>query len=54
MRNILRAVIPVLFLLGITTVEAQPGCPAVITTPNVTVPCGQTCTNLTATALGGG
>ena len=56
MRNILRTVVPVLFLLGFTTVDAQsgPGCPQVVTTPQAFVPCGQTCTNLTASALGGG
>ncbi len=53
MRNILRAVIAVIILLGFTTVEAQPGCPAVTTATNVTVPCGQTCVNLTASAFGG-
>ena len=53
MRNILRAVIPVFILLGFATVQAQPGCPAVTTASNVTIPCGQTCTNLTASAFGG-
>ncbi len=32
---------------------AQPGCPAVSTASNVTVPCGQTCTDLTAFAVAG-
>ena len=54
MRNILRVVIPVFILLGFITAEAQPGCPAVVTNTHVTIPCGQTCTNLTASALGGG
>ena len=53
MRNILRVVLPVLVLLGFSTLQAQPGCPAVTTAANVTVPCGQTCVNLTANALGG-
>lgn len=30
-----------------------PGCPAVSTATNVTIPCGQTCTNLTANAFAG-
>jgi len=53
MRNILRAVILVLILSGLSSLQAQPGFPTIVTAPNVTVPCGQTCTNLTATALGG-
>ncbi len=37
-----------------SNVSAQfPGCPAVSTATNVTIPCGQTCTNLTANAFAG-
>jgi len=53
MRNILRAVILVLLISGLYTLQAQPGCPEVTTAANVTIPCGQTCTTLTASAFGG-
>src|ERR1043165_4125852 len=41
------------FVLIASNLFAQPGCPAVSTANNVTIPCGQSCTNLTATAFAG-
>ncbi|MFI5139868.1 MAG: hypothetical protein ACHQIM_18745, partial [Sphingobacteriales bacterium] len=53
MRNILRVVIPVILLLRFADLQAQAGYANIITDSIVNIPCGQTCTNLTATALGG-
>ena len=44
----------VLCTLFTANIFAQfPGCPAVSTATSVTIPCGQTCTNLTANAFAG-
>ena len=53
MKNILRVVILVFILSGFANLQAQPGCPEVNTASNVTIPCGQTCATLTATAFSG-
>ncbi len=49
MKKLLR--FPVLFIIISASAElfAQPGCPAVNAGPDVIMPCGQTCTTLTAT-----
>ncbi|HWB62584.1 MAG TPA: SprB repeat-containing protein, partial [Chitinophagales bacterium] len=52
MKNVLRAAALVILLAGFSSTFAQfPGCPAVSTATQVTIPCGQTCTTLTANAF---
>jgi len=53
MKKILLSAVAFFVLIASNVVAQLPGCPSVSTATNVTIPCGQTCTNLTANAFAG-
>src|SRR5258708_6583613 len=51
MKKVFQVAFLFFILSGFSKLFAQPGCPAVNAGSDVTIPCGQTCTTLTATAF---